>query len=114
MLKRVTTTKQQQQLEDVEMTSSSYATRHLKMDGILVEVQERILWFLRNDPVTVPIRKTRFFPAHFMKLPVAPMISKIHKQYVPHLKDLKLSFKLRYQTFQKSSRLKFFRLNFKS
>ena len=63
---------------------------------------------------TVPIRKTRFFPAHFMKLPVAPMISKIHKQYVPHLKDLKLSFKFRYQTFQKSSRLKFFRLNFKS
>ena len=35
------------------MTSSSYATRHLKMDGILVEVQERILWFLRNDPVTL-------------------------------------------------------------
>ena len=63
---------------------------------------------------TVPIRKTRFFPAHFTKLPVAPMISKIHKQYVTHLKDLQLSFKLRYQTFQKSSRLKFFRLNFKS
>ena len=63
---------------------------------------------------TVPCRKTRFFPAHFTKLPVAPMISKIHKQYVPHLKDLKLSFKLRYQTFQKSSRLKCFRLNFKS
>ena len=78
--------------------------------------------FIVNAPVTsntaalstVPIRKTRFFSAHFMKLPVAPMISKIHKQYVPHLKDLKLSFKLRYQTFQKSSRLKFFRLNFKS
>ena len=71
--------------------------------------------FLANSVLaTVPIRKTRFFSAHFMKLPVAPMISKIHKQYVPHLKDLKLSFKLRYQTFQKSSRLKFFRLNFKS
>ena len=42
---------------------------------------------------TVPIRKTRFFPAHFMKLPVAPMISKIHKQYIPHSKALKKSFR---------------------
>ena len=42
---------------------------------------------------TVPIRKTRFFPAHFTKSPVAPMISKIRKQYVPHLEDLKLGFR---------------------
>ena len=33
MLKGVTTTKQQRQLEDVEMTSSSYATCHLKRIG---------------------------------------------------------------------------------
>ena len=37
---------------------------------------------------TVPCRKTRFFPAHFTKLPVAPMVSKKHKGNIPHSKDL--------------------------
>ena len=40
MLKRVTTTKQQQQLEDVEMTSSSYATRHLKIANVRAIVND--------------------------------------------------------------------------
>ena len=48
---------------------------------------------LLQFPDTVPCRKTRFFPTQITKLAVAPMISKIHKQYVPHWKDLKLSFK---------------------
>ena len=91
---------------------SNFCFWHLIKFAILKKVC--ILFKVCRIQGTVPIRKTRFFSAHFMKLPVAPMISKIHKQYVPHLKDLKLSFKLRYQTFQKSSRLKFFRLNFKS
>jgi hypothetical protein len=35
---------------------------------------------------TVPCRKTRFFPTQITKLAVAPIISKIHKHYVPHSK----------------------------
>ena len=50
---------------------------------------------------TVACRKTPFFPAHFTKLAVAPMVSKILKGNVPHSKDLKLSFKFQFQTFQK-------------
>ena len=69
------------------------------------------LW---NSLFTVPCRKTRFFPTQITKLAVAPIISKIHKQYVPHWKDLKLSFKFWFQTFKKTSRLKSFSLNFKS
>ena len=50
---------------------------------------------------TVPTRKTRFFTAHFTKLAVTPMVSKIPKRNVPHLKDLKRGFRFQLKTFRK-------------
>ena len=49
----------------------------------------------------MPTRKTRFFTAHFTKLAVTPMVSKIPKRNVPHLKDLKPGFRFQLKTFRK-------------
>ena len=71
-------------------TTYSYDPRTIYKRVFICTLKKNLKLFrTRGEWVTsVPCKKTRFFQAHFTKLLVAPMISKIHKQCVPHSKDL--------------------------
>ena len=61
----------------------------------------KLVWVWVQKYVQSLAKKSVFLLAQITKIAVAPMICKIHKWYVPHMKDLKVRFDMTFKLLRK-------------